>query len=94
MPDEPDKEYPEQWVSWDDWLGRPLPYEEACAVVATLGVPSQEVWWVYVRENAAKLQSLRVPARPHLYYRKEWKGYDHWLSLPERPLTLPSDYFH
>jgi hypothetical protein len=139
MPDEPNRAY-EEWTSWDDWLGVPLSYEEARQAVAELDVRSQEAWWAYSREHSDELLSLRVPSRPHLYYRDEWhaprarmiersgrpqaaalpgqlplpplchatactphgllppmpqpcrKGYDHWLSLPESPLTLPKDW--
>lgn len=91
MPDEPDKAY-EEWDSWDDWLGVPLGYDEAREKVADLGVKSQEAWWAFSREHSDELLSLRVPSRPHLYYRQEWQGYDHWLSMPERPLTLPKDW--
>ena len=32
---------------------------------------------------------MRLPSRPHIYYKAEWRGYDHWLGLPDEPLTLP-----
>ena len=91
MPDEPHLAYPE-WKSWDDWLGHPLPFEEARAEVAQLGITGQEHWWAYTREYAELLQDLRVPSRPHLFYKKLWQGYDHWLSLPESELVLPKDW--
>ena len=91
VPDEPDTAYNE-WKGWEDWLGIPLGYEEARTVVAELGIQSQELWWAYSREHADDLQTLRVPSRPHIFYKEEWMGYDHWLSLPERPLVLPSSF--
>ena len=42
--------------------------------------------------QAPKLQRLRVPARPHLKYPREWQGYDRWLGLPETPLTVPAGF--
>lgn len=92
MPSKPDVAYSEQWQGWDDWLGVPLSFNEACAVVATLNVMSQEQWWAVAREQAALLQTLRVPARPHIYYAAEWQGYDHWLGRPETPLIFPQNY--
>lgn len=92
MPSRPDEAYGEKWAGWDDWLGVPLPYEEAKAVVATLDVPSQEMWWAVTRQRADLLLRLRVPARPHLFYRDEWLGYDDWLGLESKPLFLPADY--
>jgi hypothetical protein len=92
LPDEPQAAY-DEWVSWEDWLGRPLGYEEAREVVSGLGVRSQQQWWAFTREQADELIELRVPSRPHLYYANEWRGYDHWLSLPEQPpLVLPRDW--
>ena len=91
LPDQPDEAYPE-WQSWDDWLGVPLSYSEACAVVAELGVASQEHWWAFARERADLLGDLRVPALPHLYYSSEWQGYDEWLALPGTPLVLPKNF--
>ena len=92
LPNQPDVAYPEDWLSWDDWLGVPLSYSEACAVVAKLGVTSQEQWWAFARERADVLTDLRVPAQPHLYYASEWRGYDEWLALPVIPLVLPSNF--
>jgi hypothetical protein len=62
MPSHPDRAYPE-WQGWDDWLGVPLSFDEARAVVATMRIQSQEHWWVVAREQAPRLQALRVPAR-------------------------------
>ena len=43
-------------------------------------------------DQAPRLQCLRVPARPHLKYPREWEGYDAWLGLPETPLTFPAGF--
>ena len=43
-------------------------------------------------DQAPRLQRLRVPARPHLKYPREWEGYDAWLGLPETPLTFPAGF--
>ena len=91
MPNEPDLVYAE-WKSWDDWLGVPLSYEDARAEVQKLGIESQELWWAFSREEATRLQDLRVPSRPHLYYSTEWQGYDHWLSREEQQLVLPRNW--
>lgn len=88
MPSRPELMYEEDWVSWDDWLGTPLPFEDARVAVHNLCIPNQEAWWRFVEERAKLLESLRVPARPHLYYRSEWRGYDDWLGLEETPLTF------
>ena len=90
MPYAPDEAYAE-WVSWDDWLGVPLGFDEARSVVAELGITSQEQWWDFTHEQTDELMSLRVPAQPHIFY-DGWMGYDHWLSLPETVLTVPANW--
>jgi len=92
LPSRPDLAYPAEWQGWDDWLGVLLPFAEARAAVSRLGVLSQEHWWAVARERASLLQQLRVPARPHIYYAKEWRGYDDWLGKPETTLVMPRDY--
>ncbi|KAL1526966.1 hypothetical protein AB1Y20_015655 [Prymnesium parvum] len=92
LPDNPAEAYDEEWESWDDWLGVMRPYEEAVQLVSTLNITSQEQWWDFLQENPTQLQRLRVPARPHLYYGRQWGGYDEWLSLPNTPLVLPRNY--
>ena len=42
--------------------------------------------------QAPLLQKLRVPARPHLFYAAEWKGYDYWLGRSDTPLVFPTNY--
>lgn len=91
MPDQPDAAY-DEFDGWDDWLGVPLSYDEARSKVGELGIPSQEAWWAFSREQHRLLMRLRVPGRPHIYYVKEWNGYDEWLGLPDTPLVLPSGY--
>ena len=89
MPEDPQVAYSEKWVDWDDWLGVPLPFEEAQRVASTLGVVSQEMWWAVTREQASLLLRLRLPSRPHIYYRDEWQGYDKWLGKADVPFALP-----
>lgn len=89
MPEHPDIEYCDSWVSWDDFLGVPLPFEEAQLVASSLKVSSQEMWWAFSREKATLLLRLRIPSRPHIYYNSQWKGYSHWLGLSDEPLALP-----
>ena len=90
FPEQPELAYEGEWKDWDDFLGVPLPYAEAQKVASTLKIDRQEMWWAYSRERATELMELRLPSRPHIYYRKEWQGKDHWLGKPmDVPLTLP-----
>ena len=91
MPPQPDLAYAE-WDGWDDWLGVMRSYADAKAVVAGLGVLTQEQWWAVTREQPERLSALRVPSRPHIFYAAEWEGYSDWLGLPDTPLVLPRGY--
>ena len=80
MPSRPDEMYAEEWVSWEDFLGVLLPFDEARAVVHTLGISTQEA------EESVRMAELRVAARPHIVYADQWRGYDDWLGVEERIL--------
>ena len=86
MPSRPDEMYAEEWVSWEDFLGVLLPFDEARAVVHTLGISTQEEWWRLVAEESERMAELRVAARPHIVYADQWRGYDDWLGVEERIL--------
>ena len=91
MPERPEAVYTE-WEGWENWLSVPLGYEDAVEVAQNLGISSQELWWAYAREHADELLLLRLPARPHRFYRQQWNGYTEWLGLPDVPLTFPTQY--
>jgi len=96
LPEEPASEaaYQAHWKGWDDWLGIPLKYSEAVQVSSTLGIESQEQWWAFAREQHQLLLQLRLPSKPHLFYKREWMGYDEWLKGPGSytPLVFPANW--
>ena len=53
-----------------------------------MGVRDQESWWRFVKEHADLVADLRLPAQPHIVFRKSWAGYDDWLGLDEDESTL------
>ena len=89
MPSRPDKVYAEDWVGWDEFLGVLLPFEEARRAVHMLNIQSQEEWWELVSTRPTFVASLRVPARPHLFFKERWQGYDDWLGLEPTQLFVP-----
>ena len=95
MPLHPDVQFRE-WQGWEDYLGVPLSFSEAKEVIADLPDDvrplTQEMWWAFSREQHELRLRLRVPARPHLFYRREWAGYDDWLGLSGEPLVFPADW--
>eukprot|EP00962_Isochrysis_galbana_P025244 scaffold7752_cov101-Isochrysis_galbana.AAC.4 len=75
LPKEPDAAWPDEWRGWEDWLGVPRPYGEASEQAKRLGVVTQAE---YERLAAAE-PDARLPARPDLYYRGTWEGWDEFL---------------
>ena len=41
VPSDPEEMYKDDWTSWEDWLGVPLPFGEARALVRAMGMTSQ-----------------------------------------------------
>jgi len=72
-------------VDMDDWLGRPLPFEEAREKARKFAkerrIRTQAEWWAAVDSRTTP---GRVPVRPGMYYRDDgWIGYDDWLGVAE-----------
>jgi len=53
MPSDPDEIYADEWVGWDDFLGVPLPFEEARKIARLLNLKSQQEWWAYASGGGA-----------------------------------------
>ena len=76
LPTRPDLMYPDDWVSWDDFLGIMRPYEEARDLVRTLGIQNFEEYEHFVSADRKRAEGLRIPAKPHIVYKE--KG---WISF-------------
>jgi hypothetical protein len=71
----PDIMYAKEWISWDEFLGVMRPYREAKAMIQSLGIESMEQYIAFVKEDIKRAESLRIPAKPKIYYRdKGWQG--------------------
>lgn len=92
MPSDPEAMYAEEWQGWDDFLGVILKFDEARDVVRVLGLQNQEEWFRFAEQDPVRLRALRLPVKPRVYYRDQWKGYDHWLGLPETTLYVPKEW--
>jgi hypothetical protein len=75
LPKQPEAAWPDEWRGWDDWLGVPRPYAEASALAKRLSVSTQAEY----EKQAAAEPDARLPARPDLYYRGTWEGWDEFL---------------
>jgi len=92
VPSNPHEMYAEEWQGWADFLGVLLDFQSARKVVAALGLKSQEEWLALVDGDAVRLRELRLPAQPRKVYSAHWRGYDHWLGLPESTLYVPKEW--
>lgn len=70
----PQELYRKEWVSWEEFLGVMRPYEDAKQVVTnTLKLESMDEYVAFVKEDVKRAESLRIPAKPEIYYRdKGW----------------------
>ncbi len=72
------------WVSWGDWFGTRnrrggwRSFEEARALVRSLGLRTQTAWETWTRGEA---RPADIPCSPQDVYRdKGWAGWDDWLG--------------
>jgi superfamily II DNA or RNA helicase len=83
IPQNPGKEYKEQWQGLDDWLGIELEetdflsYEEAKKIVHRLNLENEEEWNRY--RKSGRLPDI-IPMNPRKTYKREWKGMGDWLG--------------
>ena len=90
-PRDPEAAYAGQFVDWEDWLGVPLSFAEGRAVVRTLGLRARDEYAAfkggagpappYGGDERRCDVRMRLPARPDLKYRKDWRGWEDWLGL-------------
>jgi hypothetical protein len=57
LPLEPEGVWPGDWLGWDDWLGQPLPFFEARALVDALGLRSEAEYGACLRDGAEMIRA-------------------------------------
>eukprot|EP00242_Pyramimonas_sp_CCMP2087_P006347 CAMPEP_0198206802 /NCGR_PEP_ID=MMETSP1445-20131203/10340_1 /TAXON_ID=36898 /ORGANISM="Pyramimonas sp., Strain CCMP2087" /LENGTH=270 /DNA_ID=CAMNT_0043879645 /DNA_START=290 /DNA_END=1105 /DNA_ORIENTATION=- len=83
IPREPEDAYPDQFVSWDDWLGvvHFMPFADAREYVRALNLTSIQDWFEVCREDEVPAE---IPRQPNYIYREEgWVSYIDWLGIDE-----------
>ena len=84
LPKNPEEVWEEDWTGWDDFLGVTLSFEEALPVSRALGFQTEEEYLACFAKRAIEIddESLasRLPYKPNLFYKTEWKGWDHYLG--------------
>ncbi len=88
VPAFPAQFYATEWVSWNDWIGKPLrpewlPFLEARSLARNLKLPGQKAWKRYSAGGMPHLPTRpkNIPTAPDSVYAGEgWVNYGDWLG--------------
>ena len=84
LPKNVDELYAAEWKGWDDFLGVPLPFEEARTIARGYGFQNKEDYLKLKEQEANKCDDdddiLRLPYRPDLFY-QQWINWEDWLGF-------------
>jgi hypothetical protein len=85
LPNDPDKMYNDEWISWDEFLGLMRPYEEAQHIVQhVLQLRDMNAYTSFVAADTKRAEGLRIPAKPEIVYRnKGWINDEHFFGTKE-----------
>jgi hypothetical protein len=85
LPKNPEEVWAEEWTSWEDFLGICHDFEAGRKIARTLDVASEEEYLAIFQEKRLRDDDLasRLPYRPDLKFKQEWKGWGDWLGNPE-----------
>jgi hypothetical protein len=78
VPGNPDRFYKNNgWVSWEDFLGRPLSqalldFATAKMLIRGLGIKTSKEY----KEKRMEFKLFQLPSNPRLVYSKDWTGWD------------------
>ncbi|KAL9182316.1 hypothetical protein ACHAXT_012968 [Thalassiosira profunda] len=82
IPKDADVVWKESWRGWDDFLGVSLGFKEGRTVARALkGVDTEEAYLELMRSKTIPDDDIasRLPFRPDLKYKSEWKGWEDFL---------------
>ena len=78
IPRRPDRSYPKEWISWNNFLGNnnPFPcvrkhfrqYNEAKIFAQTLNLKTKKEWLEFEKSGN---RPAEIPSRPDVYYQKK-----------------------
>ncbi len=85
MPKNPLRQYKEEWVSWEDFLGNSkyLSYQESKEFMQSLGLKTTLEWKKYSKSQLKgySKKTDNIPTAPDNYYKdKGWTDYGDWLG--------------
>mmetsp|Transcript_3066 Transcript_3066/g.6609 ORF Transcript_3066/g.6609 Transcript_3066/m.6609 type:complete len:233 (+) Transcript_3066:109-807(+) len=82
IPKNADEVWAEEWRGWDDFLGICLDFHEGREVARSLDDITTEQAYLYLFQSKSIPEdstASRLPYRPDLKYKAEWKGWDDFL---------------
>jgi len=79
LPSNPIKHYFNQWEGWDDFFGysKFMSFKDAKKFVSKLNISGWSHWKRYFKINK---KPNKLPSKPYITYKKEWKGWDDFLG--------------
>ena len=63
------------WQDWGDFLGLMYSFEEARSKLRDIDCNSEMAY------KDTQALDPRLPVMPHLYYKNDWKDFDHFLGI-------------
>lgn len=84
LPKNPQEVWSESWKGWEDFLGVCHEFEPGRELARGLNLRSEEEYLRLFKEKKIDDDdpASRLPYRPDLKYKEEWKGWDDWLVKP------------
>ena len=83
LPKNPEDVWKEDWKGWDDWLGIPYRFSEGREIARSMAISSEEAYLQLFKDKQIHDddRASRLPYRPDLKYKSEWKGWNDWLGI-------------
>lgn len=84
LPKNPHEVWSDDWKGWEDFLGICHDFEKGRDIARCLNIKSKEEYMRLFEEKRLNDDdpASRLPYRPDLKYKEEWKGWDDWLKSP------------
>lgn len=84
LPKDPETVWASEWTDWEDFLGICHTFAPGREIARSLNLASEEEYVQLFKEKKIEdgTPASRLPYRPDLKYKAEWKGWEDWLRSP------------
>ena len=99
IPNQPNRVYRSEWVSWGDWLGTDfiatqnrtyLSFSDAKKFIHKLNIKTHKYW----REYCKKDKPEYIPSNPNVVYKDEWINWNDWFGINILPFQQSRKIIH